>query len=404
MTDTHHPSLLPTYAAPPFDAERGEGVYLHDTEGRKYLDFSAGIAVLSVGHSHPRWVAAVREQAGVLAHCSNLYGIPGQKRLADRLLGYTGPGRCFFCNSGAEANEALIKFARLYGRAQAPPAADDGGGTEAPRHTVVAAANAFHGRTFGGMAATPQDKIQGGFHPMLEGFRFGELNDIASFDALVDDGVAAVFLETIQGEGGVYPAAPAFLRELRALCDEREALLILDEVQCGVGRTGTFFAFEPSGVRPDAIGMAKGLGGGFPIGAIWVAEPHADLFRPGSHGTTFGGSPLAAAAANAVLDIIESENLLQHVASLSQPWHTDLGALARKHGRHLETVRGGGFMVGLGLRGESAPDVARAAREKGLLLAPAGPRTVRLLPPLIADAEALAESVRILDAVFTEMA
>ena len=395
MTDTHHPSLLRTYAAPPFDAARGEGVYLYDTEGRGYLDFSSGIAVLSVGHSHPHWVEAVREQAGALAHCSNLYGIPGQQRLADRLVGYAGPGRCFFCNSGAEANEALIKFARLHGRARA-------GGEEARRHTIVAASNAFHGRTFGGMAATPQEKIQGGFRPMLEGFRFGTLNDIASFDALVDDSVAAVFLETIQGEGGVYPADNTFLRELRALCDERGALLILDEVQCGIGRTGTFFAFEPSGVRPDAIGMAKGLGGGFPIGAIWVAGPHADLFQPGSHGTTFGGSPLAAAAANAVLDIIESGELLDRVVSQSRQWHTDLGALAHQHMRHLERIRGEGYMVGLGLRGESAP-VAQAARDRGLLTAPAGPHTIRLLPPLTTDADALAESVRILDAVFTEM-
>jgi acetylornithine aminotransferase/acetylornithine/N-succinyldiaminopimelate aminotransferase len=308
-----------------------------------------------------------------------------------------GPGRILFCNSGAEANEALLKLARLHGRKCAQ-------GEEGKRYTVVDAKNAFHGRTFGGMAATPQEKIQGGFRPMLDGFRFGELNNIASFDALVDDSVAAVFVETIQGEGGVYQANPTFLKELRALCTERGVLLILDEVQCGIGRSGHFFAFQESGVKPDAIGMAKGLGGGFPIGAIWISEPYAELFQPGSHGTTFGGSPLASAAANAVLDVLETENLITAVAKNSITWHAELQALAKKYPQFIQTLRGAGYMVGLALTTEGLNlKVAAAAREKQLLVVPAGNNVVRLLPALIAQPETLTESVRILDQVFHEM-
>ena len=214
---------------------------------------------------------------------------------------------------------------------------------------MVAAEDAFHGRTFGGMGATPQEKIQGGFRPMLEGFKFGQLNNIESFDTLLDDSVAAVFIESIQGEGGIFPAEDSFLQELRALCTERNVLLMLDEVQCGIGRSGHFFAFEKSGVQPDAIGMAKGLGGGFPIGAIWVSEPYAELFQPGSHGTTFGGSPLACAAANATLDIIEQASLLEQVQRNSAVWHQAIHRLIKQHPQHIAGMRGAGYMVGLAL-------------------------------------------------------
>lgn len=385
---------MKNYGPPAFNAARGEGVYLYDESGKRYLDFGSGIAVTSVGHSHPKWVHAVQQQAATLAHCSNLYGIPGQQKLADRLVAKAGPGRVLFCNSGAEANEALIKLARLHGKNLA--------GEEAKRFTVVAAADAFHGRTFGGMGATPQEKIQGGFRPMLEGFKFGKLNDIKSFDKLVDESVAAVFIESIQGEGGIFPAEDGFLQELRALCTERGALLMLDEVQCGIGRSGSFFAFEKSGVTPDAIGMAKGLGAGFPIGAIWVAESHAELFQPGSHGTTFGGNPLASAAANAVLDIIEDEQLLEQVQTNSVDWHASLQALVEKYPQHIAGMRGAGYMVGLPLHADSLK-VTAAARDKGLLIVPAGHNTIRLLPALIASPEILTESVRILDEVFAEL-
>ena len=390
---SHHKTLMKNYGAPPFDAVRGEGLYLYDGAGHRYLDFGSGIAVTSVGHSHPKWVDAVQRQAAVLTHSSNLYGIPEQQRLADRLVARAGPGRVFFCNSGAEANDALLKLARLHGRALT--------GEEGTRYTVVSAENAFHGRTFGGMAATPQEKIQGGFRPMLDGFKYARLNDIASFDQMIDDEVAAVFIESIQGEGGIFPAEMGFLQELRALCTERQVLLMLDEVQCGIGRTGHFFAYQASGIIPDAIGMAKGLGGGFPIGAIWVTETAAELFQPGSHGTTFGGSPLGSAAAHATLDIIESENLLEKVRAQSVDWHRDLHALARKHARHIAGFRGAGYMVGLPLHA-NAPEVANAARENGLLIVPAGQNTIRLLPALIATPEQLQESVDLLDTVFSD--
>lgn len=387
---------MKNYGPPAFNAVRGEGVYLYDESGKRYLDFGSGIAVTSVGHSHPKWVKAVQEQAAALTHCSNLYGIPGQQKLADRLVAQAGPGRVMFCNSGAEANEALIKLARLHGKNVT--------GEEAKRFTVVAANNAFHGRTFGGMGATPQEKIQGGFRPMLEGFKFGELNNIESFDKLVDDSVAAVFVETIQGEGGLIPCEDSFLQELRALCTERNAMLILDEVQCGIGRSGNFFAFEKSGVKPDAIGMAKGLGAGFPIGAIWVSEPYAELFQPGSHGTTFGGSPLACAAANATLDIIEEEELIDQVKSNSVLWNEALESLVEKYPQHISGIRGAGYMVGLVLKGEGLNlTVTAAAREKDFLIVPAGQNVIRLLPALTATLKELAESVRILDEVFSEL-
>lgn len=390
---SHAPSLVKNYNAPPFNAVRGEGMYLYDDSGRRYLDFGSGIAVTSVGHSHPKWVRAVQLQAATLTHCSNLYGVPGQEKLADRLVQRAGPGRVLFCNSGAEANEALIKLARLHGRHLS--------GSEGKCYTVVAAKNAFHGRTFGGMAATPQEKIQGGFRPMLEGFTFGELNRIETFDRLVDDSVAAVFIESIQGEGGIFPADPCFLRELRSLCHQRQVLLMLDEVQCGIGRTGHFFAFENADIRPDAIGMAKGLGAGFPIGAIWIAEPYAELFQPGSHGTTFGGSPLACAAALAVLDIIEEEQLIERVTANSPTWHRELENLAEKHSDQIAGIRGAGYMVGLSLIPEGLNlKVAAAARQRGLLIVPAGHNVIRLLPALIASPEQLSESVAILSEVF----
>ena len=389
----HHPTLMKNYGAPAFDAVRGEGLYLFDDSGKRYLDFGSGIAVTSVGHSHPKWVEAIKSQATTLTHCSNLYAIPGQKKLADRLVERAGPGRVLFCNSGAESNDALIKLARLHGKKLC--------GQEGKRYTVVAAKDAFHGRTFGGMGATPQEKIQGGFRPMLEGFQFAELNKIETFDRLIDDTICAVFIESIQGEGGVFPAEASFLQELRALCTERNALLMLDEVQCGIGRSGHFFAFDESGITPDAIGMAKGLGAGFPIGAIWVAEPYAELFQPGSHGTTFGGSPLASAAANATLDIIEDENLIEQVAAQSPAWHMALSDLVQKYPNYIASVRGAGYMVGLALKPEGLNiKITAEAQNKGLLVVPAGHNVIRLLPALVASSAQLNESVSILDEIF----
>lgn len=386
--DLYDAHVLKNYARAALTLVRGRGALVWDDQGRQFLDFTSGIAVSALGHCHPHWVAAVQRQAGELIHTSNLFRHPNQAELARRLIQYAGPGRVFFCNSGAEANEALIKLSRLHGLRKA-------GGEEGKCYKVICAKSAFHGRTFGGMSATPQEKIQKGFRPLTPGFVFGELNNLQSFAELVDDQTAAIFIETIQGEGGIHPATTEFLLGLRELCNRHNLLLLLDEVQCGIGRTGRFFAFEEAGVQPDAIGMAKGLGGGFPIGAMWVRENAADLFHPGSHGTTFGGTPLACAAALAVLDVIERERLLEKVRFNSVPWLAALQQLAKDFSSQILAVRGRGFLVGLQLAADPAP-VTAALRDAGLLVPTAGGNVIRLLPPLTATPEELAQSVETL--------
>lgn len=380
--------VLKNYGRAPITLVRGEGARVWDDEGKRYLDFTSGIAVSALGHCHPRWVAAVQRQAGELIHTSNLFRNPNQAELARRLVGRAGPGRVMFCNSGAEANEALLKLARLHGVKKA-------GGEEGVCYKIITAQSAFHGRTFGGMSATPQEKIQKPFRPLVPGFAHAELNNLASFEALVDAGTCAIFVESIQGEGGIHPATSEFLQGLRELCNRHNLLLLLDEVQCGIGRTGTFFAYEQAGVRPDAVGMAKGLGGGFPIGAIWVGERAAELFQPGMHGTTFGGTPLACAAALAVLDVLEQDDLLGKVTRRSVAWHGALRELAAEFPLRLHGVRGRGYMVGLPCVGDAATLVT-SLREAGLLAPIAGGNVVRLLPPLTATVAELEESVTIL--------
>jgi acetylornithine aminotransferase/acetylornithine/N-succinyldiaminopimelate aminotransferase len=374
---------------------RGEGPHVWDDRGRRFLDFTSGIAVTALGHGHPHWVEAVRRQAGELVHVSNLFRNPLQGELAKRLVRKAGPGRVLFCNSGAEANEALLKLARLHGIRKS--------GEEGKCYGVICAEDAFHGRTFGGMSATPQEKIQKGFRPLLSGFSFGKLNDLESFERLIGSNTAAIFLETIQGESGVLPCHPEFLVGLRYLCDKHDLLLILDEVQCGIGRTGRFFAFEHSGIRPDAIGMAKGLGGGFPIGAIWAGEKAADLFTPGSHGTTFGGTPLACAAALAVLDVLDEEGVLERVRENGAHLLEQLEGLCQKYPDQLAGVRGLGYMIGLQLRSDPVPVLA-SLREKGLLVPSAGGNVVRLLPPLIVSRAELDEAVALITEVVVELA
>ncbi len=384
LYDAH---VLKNYARAPLTLVRGRGAQVWDDAGNAYLDFTSGIAVSALGHCHPHWVASVQRQAAELIHVSNLFRNPQQGELARRLVGYAGPGRVFFCNSGAEANEALIKLARLHGVQKA-------GGEDGKCYKIICAKNAFHGRTFGGMSATPQEKIQKGFKPMVAGFSFGEINNLESFAALIDADTAAIFVETIQGESGINPCTPEFLRGLRQLCDQHNLLLLLDEVQCGIGRTGKFYSFEHAGVTPDAIGMAKGLGGGFPIGAMWVREKHAELFHPGNHGTTFGGTPLACAAALAVLDVIERDKLMEKVRAQSVPWHAALRQLAVDFPKHISGMRGMGYLVGVQMTSEPPPWLA-ALRERGLLAPSAGGNVVRLLPPLNATPEELAKSVEI---------
>jgi acetylornithine/N-succinyldiaminopimelate aminotransferase len=384
LYDAH---VLKNYARAALTLVRGRGTQVWDDAGNGYLDFTSGIAVSALGHCHPHWVAAVQRQAAELIHVSNLFRNPQQGELARRIVKFAGPGRVFFCNSGAEANEALIKLARLHGVQKA-------GGEEGKCYKILCAKNAFHGRTYGGMSATPQEKIQKGFRPLVPGFAFGEINNLQSFADLVDSGTAAIFLETIQGESGINPCTPEFLRGVRQLCDKHNLLLLLDEVQCGVGRTGRFYSFEHAGVAPDAIGMAKGLGGGFPIGAMWVRDRHAELFHPGNHGTTFGGTPLACAAALAVLDVIERDGLLEKVTAQSRSWHEGLRKLAADFPKHIVAVRALGYLVGIQMAGDPTPYIA-ALRERGLLVPSAGSNVVRMLPPLNATPDELAKSLHI---------
>jgi len=349
--------------------------------------------VCALGHCHPAWVAAVRHQAGELIHVSNLYRNPQQGELARRLVQQAGPGRVFFCNSGAESNESLLKLARLHGVRKS--------GEEGKCHQIICAKMSFHGRTFGGMSATSQEKLQKGYRPLLSGFVFGELNNLPSFADLVDAGTAAILVETVQGEGGITPCTDEFLRGLRRLCDEHDLLLMFDEVQCGIGRTGDFFAYQHAGIRADAIAMAKGLGGGYPIGAMWAAEKHADLFTPGSHGSTFGGTPLACAAALAVLDTLEREALLSKVRTQGEVWMAKLDQIVRDFPRQVKAVTGRGYMLGLTLHSDPAPYLA-ALREEGLLCPLAGGNTIRLLPPLIATPAHLDRATGIIRSVLTK--
>ena len=393
LYDAH---VMKNYARAALTLVRGRGTQVWDDQGRVYLDFTSGIAVNALGHCHPHWIAAVQRQAGEFVHASNHFRNPNQGELARRLVGYAGPGRVFFCNSGAEADEALLKLTRLHGMRKA-------GGEEGKCIKVIVAQNAFHGRMFGGMSATPQEKIQRGFRPLVPGFATAELNNVQSFADQVDGQTAAILLETIQGESGINPCTAEFLVGVRRLCDQHGLLFLLDEVQCGLGRTGKFYAFEHAGVRPDAIAMAKGLGGGFPIGAIWVGEGAAELFQPGSHGSTFGGTPLACAAALAVLDVIEREQLLAHVTRASAPWIAALNGFVKEFPRQLAAVRGRGFLIGVQFAGDISPYVT-ALRERGLLVTPSGGNVIRLLPPLNVSEADLTESLKILRAVLTAKA
>jgi acetylornithine/N-succinyldiaminopimelate aminotransferase len=385
--------ILTNYSPPPINLERGKGTVVWDDTNKEYLDFTSGVGVNSIGHCNDHWIARMHEQMGKLVHCSNLFGIKTQANLAERLAAKAGPGKLFFCNSGTEANEALIKLARLHGKRLT--------GEEGKKYKIICAENAFHGRTFGGMSATPKEKVQAGFAPMLNGFKFAKLNDLESFSNLIDEETAAILIETIQGEGGIHVANNDFLKGIRDLCDQNNILLLIDEVQCGIGRTGRFFAYEKANIIPDAIGMAKGLGGGFPIGAIWVFDRHVSLFTPGSHGSTFGGNPLATTAALAVLDVIEESDLLNKVRELSKPWIDGLKNLQSSHPNLITEIRGEGFMMGLGLSVEPAP-IIEALRNNGLLTVAATGNTIRLLPPLTVTNDELKKSLEILKLTFSK--
>lgn len=388
--------VLGNYAKAPMTLVRGRGVHVWDDHGREFLDFTGGIAVNSLGHCHPFWVQQVTQQAARLVHTSNLFRNEQQARLAGVLVNLIGPGKMFFCNSGVEANEALLKLARRHGMRKA-------GGTEGKCYKIISGENSFHGRSFGGMSATTQEKIRAGFAPFLPGFSFGKLNDIDDFARLVDDETCAILLEPIQGEGGIHCCTAEFLQAIRRLCDEKNLLLLLDEVQCGIGRTGDFLAYEFAGIRPDAIGLAKGLGGGFPIGAMWVAEAHVGLLPAGSHGTTFGGSPLACSAALATLTVIERENLLPRVVQNGENFMGLLDQARQDMPDLIVEVRGRGLMVGVQLTIDALAVIAEL-REMGVLAARAGGDVVRFLPPLIAAPGDFERAVRALRASLSSLA
>lgn len=346
-------SLFPNYGRWPVSIVKGEGNYLYDNEGKKYLDLISGIAVTSLGNCPPKVKEKVAAQLDTLWHCSNLFQIPVQEELADKLTSISCADRVFFCNSGAEANEAAIKLARKYGNAKG-------------KYEVITFQQSFHGRTIATLTATGQDKVKIGFDPLPEGFKTVPYNDIEALKTAVSDKTIAIMLEIIQGEGGIHPADPEWVDQVAQLCKEQELLLIVDEIQTGIGRTGKWFSYQHYNIEPDIITMAKGLGSGFPVGAMMAKEFLADTFGPGTHGSTFGGNPLAMAAGLATLE--EVEQLLDDVAKKGAYMQEKLGG------------RGKGLIIGIEFDFEVAP-LLTALREEGILALQAGPNVLRLLPP-----------------------
>ncbi len=374
--------VLPTYARADLSFDRGEGAYLIATDGRRFLDFGGGIAVSSLGHAHPHLVAAVTAQARKLWHTSNLYRIPGQERLAERLVAATFADTAFFTNSGAEACECAIKMARKYHSKAGQP----------ERYRLITFEGAFHGRTLATIAAGGQAKHLEGFGPKIDGFDQIPFGDFAAAKAAIGPATAGFLLEPIQGEGGIRPFSDGFLKALRKLADENGILLVLDEVQTGMGRTGKLFAHEWAGIIPDIMAVAKGIGGGFPLGACLATEKAAIGMTAGSHGTTYGGNPLAMAVGNAVLDIVLAEGFLDHVRSIGGLLRQGLDGLAARYDDVLAGVRGEGLMIGLMSRVPNTELVA-ALMGEGMLSCGAGDNTVRLLPPLVIGEAEVADAL-----------
>ncbi|MBI5017224.1 MAG: acetylornithine transaminase [Deltaproteobacteria bacterium] len=381
--------LLPTYARYPLALVRGQGMRVWDADGRQYLDFLAGIAVCNLGHCHPRVVEAIRDQAGRLLHVSNLYYIEPQGELAQLLVEHTFANKVFFCNSGAEANEGAIKLARKFQKDRGEPR----------RVEILSAAQSFHGRTLATLTATGQDKVKVGFDPLPAGFRHVAYDDLGALEAAVGPETAAILLEPIQGEGGVRVPSPGYLRAVRELCDARGALLVFDEVQVGMGRTGTFLACEHEGVAPDLCTLAKGLGGGVPIGALLTTEVAGRSFGPGSHGSTFGGNPLATAAALATVRTIVGEGTLEHCRAMGAYFADALRSLAASC-PSVTGVRGRGLLLGVELRtGVLARDVVQGLMARGFLAGTAGDQVLRFAPPLIVEKEEIGALLVALDDV-----
>ncbi len=403
--------VVPSYARFDLALARGRGCEVWDVNGRRYLDLGGGIAVCSLGHSHPEITRTLVEQSERLLHVSNLYYHEPQGRLAERIVRHLAPGKVFFCNSGAEANEGLYKLARKFGH-------DEG------RFEILTAINSFHGRTLGGIAATGQEKVKKGFEPMVAGFRHVPYNDLEAMRAALSPATVAILIEGVQGEGGITPATAEYLLGLRRLCDEKKLLLLIDAVQCGHFRSGRFQSFQrtlesvanAAGFLPDGVSMAKSLGGGFPIGAFWIRAPHADLLGPGTHGTTFGGTPLGCAVALTIFDVIERDRLADNARNLGDWIKSELQRMTNAYPGVLRSVRGLGFLLGLELverekiSGFAASDKPSSLQfvnrlhEAGLLTIPSGTQVIRLLPALNLSRAHAEEGLGIIEATVRKLA
>ncbi|MDQ7030100.1 MAG: aspartate aminotransferase family protein [Ardenticatenia bacterium] len=387
--------IAPTYRRPPIVFERGEGVWLYDTEGNTYLDFVAGIAVNALGYGHPEMLTTLEAQARQLIHVSNLYHTAPHVLLARDLCESSFADRVFFCNSGTEANEGALKFARKWARLVSGN--DD-------KYEIVAFSRAFHGRSMGALAVTANEAYRKSFEPLVPGVRWATFNDLESARQVIGPRTAAVIVEPIQGEGGIFPATHEFLTGLRALCDQHGAALIFDEVQCGLGRTGTLWAYEQYGVAPDIMALAKPLGGGLPIGAVLMTEAIASVLAPGDHGSTFAASPLVTAVAHTVFRTIRQPEFLDHVRRVGTYLGERLHGLSRRFPDLVREVRGRGLMWGLELtEGHQPADVVQAGYAHGLIVAPTGHNTVRLIPPLIVQEEHVDMAVSTLEAIFDHL-
>ena len=383
--------LMPVYPRSPVRPVRGEGVYLYGESGEKYLDFASGIAVNILGHSHPHLTKAIQDQAATLIHVSNLYGSPQGEAFAQRLVDLTFADTVFFTNSGVEAVECAIKTARRYHYAKGNP----------HKHDLITFKNAFHGRTMGAISATDQAKMIDGFAPLLPGFKVVEFDNLEAALAAVDENTAGFLLEPIQGEGGIRPASREFLQGLRQVCDEKDLMLVFDEVQCGVARTGRLYAYEHYGVVPDIMASAKGIGGGFPLGACLATEKAAAGMVIGTHGSTYGGNPLAMAAGQAVFDLVANEEFLADVRSKGERLRSALEQMIPNHDHLFESVRGVGLMLGIKMKTDSRAFVTYL-RTRGLLTVAGGDNVVRVLPPLNIEEAHIREFVEGLSAAAAE--
>ncbi|MDM8167482.1 aspartate aminotransferase family protein [Roseovarius sp.] len=384
------PSVLPTYNRAPLSFAKGEGSWLIEDNGRRFLDLGSGIAVNALGHAHPDLVAALTEQAGKLWHTSNLYQIPQQQALADKLVAATFADTVFFTNSGTESCELAVKMARKYFYEKGQP----------EKVEIIGFEGSFHGRSSAGIAAAGSEKMTKGFGPLLPGFRHVAWDDPEALKAAITDETAAILIEPVQGEGGIRPLSDQALRDLRALCDEHGLLLILDEVQCGMGRTGKLFAHEWAGIRPDIMMVAKGIGGGFPLGAVLATEEAASGMTAGTHGSTYGGNPLGCAVGNAVMDHVADPAFLDEVNRKAGLLRQKLEGLVGSHPEVFEEVRGSGLMLGLKCKALNA-DVVKAGYDAEVITVPAADNVIRLLPPLNISEDEIAEAVNRLDAAAT---